>query len=43
MLSLKNPFVFLVCIPIMNSELLVGRKSGKNVLGAFKELVPKSS
>ena len=36
-------FVILVCIPIMNSELLVGRKSGKNALGAFKELVPKSS
>jgi len=27
----------------MNSELLVGRKSGKNALGAFKELAPKSS
>jgi len=36
-------FVILVCIPIMNSELLVGRKSGKNALGAFKELAPKSS
>jgi NSS family neurotransmitter:Na+ symporter len=36
-------FVVLVCIPIMNSELLVGRKSRKNALGAFKELVPKSS
>jgi len=36
-------FVILVCVPIMNSELLVGRKSGKNALGAFKELAPKSS
>jgi len=33
-------FVILVCIPIMNSELLVGRKSGKNAVGAFKELAP---
>jgi len=36
-------FVILVCVPIMNSELLVGRKSGKNAVGAFKELAPKSS
>lgn len=36
-------FVILVCVPIMNSELLVGRKSQKNALGAFKELAPKSS
>ena len=36
-------FVILVCVPIMNSELLVGRKSRKNALGAFKELAPKSS
>jgi NSS family neurotransmitter:Na+ symporter len=27
----------------MNSKLLVGRKSGKNALGTFKELAPKSS
>ena len=36
-------FVILVCIPIMNSELLVGRLTGKNPVGAFKELAPKSS
>ena len=36
-------FVILVCIPIMNSELLVGRKSQRNAVGAFKELAPKSS
>ncbi len=36
-------FVIFVCVPVMNSELLIGRKSGKNALGAFKELAPKSS
>jgi len=36
-------FVILVCIPVMNSELLIGRLTGKNPVGAFKELVPKSS
>jgi len=36
-------FVILVCIPVMNSELLIGRLTGKNPIGAFKELVPKSS
>jgi len=36
-------FVILVCIPVMNSELLIGRLTGKNPVGAFKELFPKSS
>jgi len=36
-------FVVLVCIPVMSSELLIGRLTGKNPVGAFKELVPKSS
>jgi len=36
-------FVILICIPVMNSELLIGRLTGKNPVGAFKELVPKSS
>ena len=36
-------FVILVCIPVMSSELLIGRLTGKNPVGAFKELVPKSS
>ena len=35
-------FVILICIPIMNSELLVGRKSQKNAVGAFKVLAPGS-
>jgi len=35
-------FVLLICIPIMNSELLVGRKSQKNAVGAFKVLAPGS-
>jgi len=35
-------FVLLICIPIMNSELLVGRKSGRNAVGAFKVLAPGS-
>jgi len=36
-------FVILVCIPVMSSELLIGRLTGKNPVGAFKQLVPKSS
>jgi len=36
-------FVILVCIPVMSSELLVGRLTGKNPVGAFKQLVPQSS
>ncbi|MCK5767912.1 MAG: sodium-dependent transporter, partial [Candidatus Atribacteria bacterium] len=36
-------FVVLVCIPVMSSELLIGRLTSKNPVGAFKELVPKSS
>ncbi len=36
-------FVILICIPVMNSELLIGRLTGKNPVGAFKELIPKSS
>jgi len=35
-------FVLLICIPIMNSELLVGRKSERNAVGAFKVLAPGS-
>ncbi|HAJ33735.1 MAG TPA: sodium-dependent transporter [Candidatus Atribacteria bacterium] len=35
--------IIFIGVPLMNSELLVGRKSGKNALGAFKELAPKSS
>lgn len=36
-------FVVLVCIPVMSSELLIGRLTSKNPVGAFKELAPKSS
>jgi len=36
-------FVILVCIPVMSSELLIGRLTGKNPIGAFKQLVPQSS
>ena len=36
-------FVILVCIPVMSSELLIGRLTGKNPVGAFKQLVPQSS
>ena len=35
-------FVLLICIPIMNSELLIGRKSERNAVGAFKVLAPGS-
>lgn len=34
--------IILIGIPIMNSELLVGRKSIKNPVGAFKALAPGS-
>jgi len=42
-----NRFIYflfvLVCIPVMSSELLIGRLTSKNPVGAFKELAPKSS
>jgi len=34
--------ILLIGIPLMNSELLVGRKSQKNAVGAFKVLAPGS-
>ncbi len=35
-------FVFLLCIPVMYSEFLIGRRSGANAMGAFKKLAPDS-
>ncbi len=32
--------VFLVCLPIMTAEILVGRRSAANAFGAFKVLAP---
>ena len=29
-------FVFLLCIPMMYSEFILGRRSGENVFGTFK-------
>lgn len=34
-------FVLFLGIPIMMSEIVIGRRSQKNVIGAFKTLVPK--
>lgn len=33
-------FVLLLCIPIMYSEFLIGRRSGANAIGAFRILAP---
>lgn len=33
-------FVFLLCLPILVAEVLVGRKSHTNAFGAFKKLAP---
>lgn len=35
-------FVFVLCLPIMYSEFIIGRRSQKNVFGAFKVLAPGS-
>ena len=35
-------FVFFLCLPIMYSEFIVGRRSQANVFGAFKVLAPGS-
>ncbi|MEG0518872.1 MAG: sodium-dependent transporter [Bacteroidales bacterium] len=35
-------FVLLLCIPIMYSEFLIGRRSGANAISAFKVLAPGS-
>jgi len=34
-------FVFLLGVPVMMSEIIIGRRSQKNVMGAFKMLAPK--
>lgn len=35
-------FVFLLCLPIMYSEFIIGRRSQSNVFGAFRVLAPGS-
>ena len=35
-------FILAFGVPVMLSELLIGRTTQKNVFGAFKELAPKS-
>lgn len=35
-------FVFLLCLPVMYSEFIIGRRSGANAIGAFKKLAPGS-
>lgn len=35
-------FVFLLCIPVMYSEFLIGRRSESNAIGAFRKLAPGS-
>jgi neurotransmitter:Na+ symporter, NSS family len=35
--------VFLVSLPVMLSELIIGRKTNLNAVGAFKKLAPNSS
>lgn len=32
--------VFLLCLPILNSEMIAGRRSQTNAFGAFKVLAP---
>lgn len=34
-------FVFLIGVPIMMSEFVIGRRSGQNAVGAFRTLSPK--
>ena len=34
-------FVFLIGVPIMMSELTIGRRSGQNAVGAFRVLSPR--
>ena len=34
-------FVFLLGVPVMMSEIIIGRRSQQNVVGAFKVLAPK--
>ncbi|MDA3930775.1 MAG: sodium-dependent transporter [Prolixibacteraceae bacterium] len=36
-------FILAIGLPIMLSELLIGRRSGRNAFGAFKKLAPKSA
>ena len=33
-------FVFLLCIPVMYSEFLLGRRTSSNAFGAFRKLAP---
>jgi NSS family neurotransmitter:Na+ symporter len=33
-------FVALICLPVMLSELVIGRNTQRNIFGAFKKLVP---
>ncbi len=35
-------FVFILCLPIMYSEFIIGRRSQRNAFGAFKVLAPGS-
>ena len=35
-------FVFLLCLPIMFSEFIIGRRTQSNAFGAMKKLAPKS-
>ncbi len=35
-------FVFLICLPIMFSEFVIGRKTQLNAFGAMKKLAPRS-
>ena len=34
-------FVFLLGVPVMMSEIIIGRRSQKNVIGAFRTLAPQ--
>jgi NSS family neurotransmitter:Na+ symporter len=35
-------FMFLLCLPLMLSEFIIGRRSQANAVGAFKKLAPNS-
>ncbi len=35
-------FMFLLCLPLMLSEFVIGRRSQANVMGAFRKLAPKT-
>ena len=36
-------FVALICLPVMLSELVVGRNTQRNIFGAFKKLAPNTA